>query len=522
MFRTLQKKTFLITSVTIFIFVGLFLIAEYNKDKKYLYERQVIRMKENSFTIRNSLESIRIPLLFQSILEAYARDILNYEETPGGIKDDPFAIPPHEIHIVNADSIVMASTRPELIGIPLAEAIQHEEEGLSDVLTGKASYTIEQIEHSGVKVLDMSVPVRDNGTIIGALHYVEPYIKLEALVQESFVRHLIFALVMILSLTVFINLLLTKMVTKPIKDLSHAMDRISIRGASEEISLSSGDEIGLLAQSFNDMSQALQQRDQEVKKYTVKLEEMVDERTKELRESQDQLIQTEKLASMGTLAGYIAHEINNPTGIIVSRAECMLMDSQEKGYPETLVKDIKVIKKHSNRIATITKGMLTFSRKSPAEFGDVDINAVIDETLQLFEKQFLLSDITIHKQVDCELSTMTGNATQLQQVFFNIFNNALDVLPQGGDIKIQTHCGSDGMAHITIADNGPGIAREQVDKIFDPFYTTKSEGKGTGLGLSVTYGIIKDHHGQITVQSQIDEGTIFEILLPLKDSTGKV
>jgi signal transduction histidine kinase len=519
MLKRLQGKTFLLTSITIFIFVGLFLVAEYNKDKQYLYERQVIRMKENSFTIRNSLESLRIPMLFQSILEGYAKDILDHVDAHGSGTHDPFEIPPHEIHVVNTDNIVMASTKSELIGLSLEDAIQHKDRGPDDVLQGKVPYSIKQMEHSGVKVLDMSVPIREKGQIIGALHYVEPYVKLEALVRESFVRHLIFALGMIVCLTIFINLLLTKMVTKPIKDLSHAMDKISVSGASEEIPISSEDEIGLLAQSFNDMSQALKQREQEVKKYTVKLEEMVDERTKELRESQDQLIQTEKLASMGKLAGYIAHEINNPIGIIVSRAECILMDSNDKGYPELLLTDIEVIKKHSNRIATITKGMLTFSRKSPAEFRDVDINVVIDETLLLFEKQFMINDIRIQKNIGCDLPKIQGNATQLQQVFFNIFNNSLDVLPNGGEIMIRSQCNTDGMLHLFISDTGPGIANEHVSKIFEPFFTTKGDNKGTGLGLSVTYGIIKDHHGQINVHSDVDAGTTFEILLPLNKKT---
>ncbi len=473
-------------------------------------------MKETSLAIRNTIESVRIPLMVQSILDGYAKDILKHEHTQYLDMDVQDEIPLHEIHVVNTEGVVMASTKPEFVGFPLEEAIQHKEEGLKDVLEGGLSYSIEQMEHLGVKVLDMSVPIRENDQIIGALHYVEPYIKLETLIKESFIHHLIFALVLIISLTIFINLLLSKMVARPIMDLSKAMDSIKVSGTSDVIPVAANDEIGLLATSFNEMSQSLKQREQEVKNYTTRLEEMVDERTKELKESQDQLIQTEKLASMGKLAGYIAHEINNPIGIIYSRAECILLDSKEKRYPGFLMKDIEVIKKHSNRIATIVKGMLTFSRKAPAEFSDVDINKIIDETLLLFEKQFLTNNVKVLKKIDCDLPNIRGNSTQLQQVFFNIIHNALDVMPDGGDIRIQSQCDSGEMVYISISDSGPGISKEHMKKMFEPFFTTKKEGKGTGLGLAVTYGIIKDHKGEIKVRNLAGAGTVFEILLPLK------
>ncbi len=516
MFKSIQRKTFLLTSVTIFIFVGIFLVVDYRKDKNTLYSRQVLHMKETSLAIRNTIESVRIPLMVQSILDGYAKDILKHEHSQYMDLHVPDDIPLHEIHVVNTDGVVMASTKPEFIGFPLEDAIQQKEKGLKNVLEGGMSYSIDQMEHLGVKVLDMSVPIRDNDQIIGALHYVEPYIKLETLIKESFIHHLVFALVMIISLTLFINLLLSKMVMNPILDLSRAMDRIRVRGASDEIAPVADDEIGHLAHSFNEMSQSLKQREQEIMNYTAKLKEMVDERTKELRESQDQLIQTEKLASMGKLAGYIAHEINNPIGIIFSRAECILLDSKEKGYPDFLMKDIEVIKKHSNRIATIMKGMLTFSRKAPAEYSDVDINNVIDETLLLFEKQFLTHNIKVTKQIACHLPDIQGNSTQLQQVFFNLINNALDVMPDGGEITIQSECESDDMVHISVSDTGPGIPQEHLEKMFEPFFTTKKDGKGTGLGLSVTYGIIKEHKGHINVRNREGRGTIFEILLPLK------
>ncbi len=474
-------------------------------------------MKANSFTIRNSIESVSIPLLIQSILEEYAQNIFKSDDTVADNELDPFNIPPREIHAVNTEGIVMASTMPELIGNPL-EDVTDEEKRLNNVLEGKVEYSVEQIEFKGTRVLDFSVPIREKGKIIGALHYVEPYLRLEKLIKESFIRHFIFAISLIVLLSLFINYFLNKMVTQPIIDLSRAMDRIRLSKAGEEIVISSKDEIGHLSRSFNQMSNSLMEREKEIKTYTTNLEEMVEERTKELQQSHAQLLQTEKLASMGRLAGYIAHEINNPTGIIVSRAECILMDADERGYSDHLIRDIEVIRKHSNRIGAIAQGILTFSKKSPMEFCRIDINKVIDETLLLLEKQFLQNNIHFIKNMDYSMPEIYGNSNQLQHVFFNIFYNARDAMSEKGWININTECNSNSAIRILISDSGIGIPEENLAVVFDPFFTTKEDEKGTGLGLSVVYGIIKSHNGEINVKSNIGEGTAFEIILPLKDN----
>ncbi len=245
------------------------------------------------------------------------------------------------------------------------------------------------------------------------------------------------------------------------------------------------------------------------------LEREVDERTKKLNESHAQLIQSEKLSSMGKLAGYLAHEINNPIGIIVSRAECILMDAEDEGYPEHILKDIEVIRKHSHRIASITNNMLTFTRKSSVDFNKTDVNKIIDDTLLFMEKRFINSQIEIRKEMDYSIPETFGNANQIQQVLLNIFNNARDAMPDGGEITIRSLYSGREMINVSISDSGHGITEEDREHIFEPFFTTKEAGKGTGLGLSVAYGIIKDHKGKISVFSKEGEGTTFEILLPV-------
>jgi signal transduction histidine kinase len=219
---------------------------------------------------------------------------------------------------------------------------------------------------------------------------------------------------------------------------------------------------------------------------------------------------------MGKLAGSVAHEINNPIGIIVSRAECMLMDAKEHGYPDLLKKDLNVLIKHATRIASITKGILMFSRKSSAEFSPLDIENLIDETLLLFGKELSTANIDIQKHMESDLPRINGNGSQLQQVFLNLLMNARDAMPEGGTITINAQCSSRGLISISFSDTGSGIKEEYQDKIFDPFFSTKKEGVHTGLGLSIIYGIIKEHNGEIKVESTAGEGTTFHILLSQK------
>jgi signal transduction histidine kinase len=334
----------------------------------------------------------------------------------------------------------------------------------------------------------------------------------------SFLRHSLFALVLTVILSLVINFSLSRLVTKPIKNLALAMDKIRMSKAGKEIEVSADDEIGALARSFNQMSLALQEREEELQKYTTELEQMVDERTKKLKESQSHLIQTEKLASMGKLSGFIAHEINTPIGIIVSRIECILMDATGSGYPESLIKDIEILKKHSQRISDITNNILAFSRKSSVEFSATDINKVINDVLLFLEKQFSSQNVYFRKELNNNIPAIEGNANQLRQVLFNVLNNAKDAMPEGGEIVIKTQHAGDRKIKVLIIDSGVGIPEINLDKIFDPFFTTKEEGKGTGLGLSVVYGIIKDHNGEINIESKRGKGTTFEIQLPVNEN----
>ena len=232
------------------------------------------------------------------------------------------------------------------------------------------------------------------------------------------------------------------------------------------------------------------------------------------------VIETGKLASVGELAAGIAHEINNPVAIMVEEAgwiEDLLEDedlSQSENLPE-FQRALNQIKNQGKRCKEITHKLLSFARKTDSRIQDVEINELLEEMVALSAQRARYSKVSIESHLEDGLPALQVSQTELQQVFLNLINNALDAMENtGGTLKISSHQ-EDGNVVIEMADNGPGIPRANLARIFDPFFTTKPVGKGTGLGLSICYGIIKKMGGEIDVNSVLDMGTTFRILLPV-------
>lgn len=236
----------------------------------------------------------------------------------------------------------------------------------------------------------------------------------------------------------------------------------------------------------------------------------------ELGRTQAQLVHSEKLASLGVLAGGVAHEINNPLMVILGRTELMLLDQHTD---DDIKQNLDTIRAETERIAHIVQGLLTFSRKSRQDkIETVDLNETLSRTLLLSEHQLTLGNVRVNKSFDPNLPPIQAYAGELQQVFMNLIINAHHAMPEGGDLTLRTGIVPDGRVFAEISDTGCGIAPENINRIFDPFFTTKEEGKGTGLGLSVSRNIVESHGGEIGVQSTINEGTTFRVILPREPS----
>jgi PAS domain S-box-containing protein len=228
-------------------------------------------------------------------------------------------------------------------------------------------------------------------------------------------------------------------------------------------------------------------------------------------ELERRLVQADKLSSIGLLAAGVAHEVNTPLAVISTYAQML---AKQISGDEQKFKLLDKIAKQTFRASEIVNSLLSFSRTSPTEFVEVDLNKVIRETLTLIEHQLQTAAIEVQLTMESGLPGVKANSGKLQQVFLNLFLNARDAMESGGTLSIRTW-NEEGFARIEVADSGQGIPPEHLERIYDPFFTTKGSRKGTGLGLSVTYGIVREHGGTIRVESRPGAGARFHVELPL-------
>jgi signal transduction histidine kinase len=336
----------------------------------------------------------------------------------------------------------------------------------------------------------------------------------------------------------------SKTVTRPLVRLSFTAAEIGKGKLDTVVEVKSKDEFGSLAATFNqmaanlkktttsidnlnkeiagrkkieeDLSRALKKevRDREVMASMLddnnQTRERLEQHIEDLKRTQDMLIQSDKLASLGKLVADMAHEVNNPLMIISGNAQLSLLD---ESLNQELKNNLKIIHEECNRAKSIIQRLLMFSRPSKGEQRSLDINQSIESVVKLLEHQFSLSNVKINRRFNTGLPFITADERQFQEVIMNLLNNARDAMPGGGEITINTSLDGEYLK-INIKDSGVGMDDKTLTRAFEPFFTTKE--KGTGLGLSVCYGIIKAHKGKIEVKSQPQKGTTVHIWLPLK------
>jgi len=233
---------------------------------------------------------------------------------------------------------------------------------------------------------------------------------------------------------------------------------------------------------------------------------------RKLFETKKQLFHSEKLASIGRLAAGVAHELNNPLGAIMMYGLLALEELSEDTAPYTYLKKVA---SQAERCKKIVQGLLDFSRQREQKVETLDINKAVEEIFELMEIQSVFQGIEIRKELDQALPPIEGDKRQLQEVFINLALNAADAMEDGGILTIRSSFNRNRI-EIRFQDTGCGISEKEMKHIFEPFFTTKSDKNGTGLGLSVSHGIITNHGGDITVESELDKGTTFTIRLPRK------
>ena len=280
---------------------------------------------------------------------------------------------------------------------------------------------------------------------------------------------------------------------------------------------------------FIEISRDITERKTEEEKITHRLEQMVEERTRQLKETHTKLIHQDKMASLGKLSASVVHEINNPNAGILNLI--MLIKRIVDEGPinpkemEQFRRYLVLMETETRRISRIVSNLLAFSRQSKMRLTQLNINRLIEKTLVLNSNLLKINNIKVKKLMDPELPDLTGSEDQLQQVFMNIVSNAAEAMESAGkgELSITTQYSSEnGKITVFFKDTGVGIPDENLSKLFEPFFTTKKRGKGVGVGLSVVYGIIQEHDGSINVQSEKGNGTTFVIEIPLKHESIQV
>jgi two-component system, NtrC family, sensor kinase len=277
---------------------------------------------------------------------------------------------------------------------------------------------------------------------------------------------------------------------------------------------------------FIHISHDITQRKREEEEITQRLEQMVQERTRELKEIHTKLLHQDKMASLGKLAASVVHEINNPMAGILNLTLLVRRILEEETPNQINVRKIqdylKLMETETRRTSRIVSNLLAFSRQSKFELNRLNLNRLIEKTLLINVNLLKLGRVKVKKKLDPLLPDIVGSEDQLQQVFMNFISNAVEAM-EGTDcgilhIETRSNKKTNGV-EVRFRDTGIGIEKENIPRLFEPFYTTKKKGKGVGLGLSVVYGIIQEHGGAIEVRSLMGKGTTFKVVLPLKAPT---
>ena len=313
-------------------------------------------------------------------------------------------------------------------------------------------------------------------------------------------KHILWTFIIIPSVLGFIMIIFIQFQIRPVIDRLKVLEKATkdlLEDKFEPIEDDSTiqDEISDLIKAFNKMAQELKMRNEEI-------------------------LQTKKMAAIGTFSSGIAHEINNPLNNISLSAD-LLYEEYEDLPPEEAKEIIKDIMEQTERASRIVRNLLDFSREKEPSIKPLKICKVIEKTRKLIDNELMIKHIYFGVDIPENLPPLLGDEDKLQQAFLNLFLNSIQAMDEGGIIYVDAREQPKGYLRIDISDTGEGIPEEKLDKIFDPFFTTKDVGKGTGLGLSIVYGIIRKHGGHIEVKSRLGEGTTFSIFLPIYQAEEK-
>ncbi len=439
------------------------------------------------------------------------------------------------VRIYDKNGVVIFSAKGEEIGQAVdmqAEAcvICHDQSvPLQSVPSGTRARVFEARE--GGRVLGLISPIENapecssadchahpaEQTVLGVLDVKMSLASADARLSTARRQVIIAGVLTSLLVGVAAALFIFRMVRRPVRDLIEGTEKVAAGDLRTEIATDRHDEMGQLARAFNRMTGDLRQAREELTAWSGRLEQKLVEKTDELNRTQRQVVLMEKMASLGKLAATVAHELNNPLAGILNYAKLVdrTLNESESSFEEEeeLGRYLSLIQKETARCGDTVRNLLLFARHSGAELTVTALNPVIERALMIVRHHLEMQDIQLETKLLERDDEIVCDGDQLQQALVALLMNAIEAMPTGGTLAVNTS-GTDDRVVLSVMDNGGGIAPEVLPNIFEPFYSTKEEQNGVGLGLAVTYGIVQRHGGKLEVESEIGRGTTFRIVLP--------
>jgi len=519
--RSISAKlmvSILLAGLAIFALLGYFSTRLH---RKHLEEAALVSAEQQSEVLRRSASHYMLNNDRNGLYEMMA----NMADQPGIVR----------VRILNSEGVISYSTLPSEVGGTVnkdAEACYACHEQSKPLTRLQRSDRFRVYRADGSRVLGVITPIENQPSCSNAACHAHPAStqvlgvldtnlsldKVDASLAHERDSMLAYTGVALLLVVLLSGLFIWMVVRNPLRSLEAGTERVAKGELGFQIPVQSNDEIGDLAESFNAMSSRLQLAQAEITTWAHTLEDRVEEKTRELKQAHQHMLQVEKMATIGKMAAVVAHEINNPlSGILTySRVVKRWIQNNFSSAPrhDEMIGSLDLVASESKRCGELVKNLLSFSRVTPMNLEWCELTQVIDRCVRLVQHKMDMGNIQLNLALGEELPNVRCDPNQIEQVVLAMVINAIDAMPQGGNLWITTRQSSSTTVELVIRDDGMGIPEEHMAHIFEPFYTTKESG-GSGLGLAISQNIVERHGGSIAVHSVPGQGTTFTILLPV-------